>query len=232
MQSQERIMKLHGYVSSLPLVSLLIANILPMAGVLFFGWDAFAIVLLYWAENLVIGFYNILKMAFSAVPNPAMHFGKFFMIPFFMIHYGGFTALHGLFVLIMFKQDTGDSFLNGHPWPCFFVFLQLLFNVIAKTLSIIPPNMLYAICGLLVSHGISFGYNYLYKGEYRQKSLQALMGEPYGRIIVMHIAIIAGAFLTMSMDSPVGILVMLVILKTAFDVKLHLREHRTKERKA
>ena len=42
----------------------------PLWGVLFFNWDAFYIVLLYWAENLVIGFYNILKMVLAQPLNP------------------------------------------------------------------------------------------------------------------------------------------------------------------
>lgn len=228
MLSYGRIVKLKDVFSNIPLAALLAANAIPLAGVVFFGWDAFAIVLLYWAENLVIGFYNILKIAFSRVPQPAMHAGKLFAIPFFMIHYGGFMAVHGIFVLALFNHEPGDMFPSGNTWPCFLVFLQLLFNVVGSLLTILPPNMLYAIGGLFISHGISFGYNYLYKGEYRKKSIKDLMGEPYGRIVVMHIAILGGGFLTMSMGSPVGVLVMLVILKTIFDVKLHLREHREK----
>jgi len=56
------------YLSNVSLIALLIANIIPLFGVLFLEWDAFSIVLLYWAENLVIGFYNVLKIAFAAVP--------------------------------------------------------------------------------------------------------------------------------------------------------------------
>ena len=49
---------------------------------------------------------------------------------------------------------------------------------------------------------------------------------PYGRMVVMHIAIIAGAFLTITLGSPLGLLVVLIALKTAIDVKLHLWEHK------
>ena len=65
----------------MPVIALLAANAIPLFGVLFLEWDAFFIVLLYWSENLVIGFYNILKIAFAAVPQPADHL-KFFLIPF------------------------------------------------------------------------------------------------------------------------------------------------------
>ena len=228
MLSYKQITQLQKGLTNLPLVALLVANALPVVGVLCFGWDAFAIVLLYWSENVVVGFYNVLKMAFLKVPHPAAHLGKLFMIPFFTVHYGGFTAVHGVFVLAFFKQDAAgfNPFPAGDTWPCFFVFVQLLFNVIGQAISILPPNMLYAIAGLFVSHGISFGYNYFYKGERDRTNLKKLMGQPYGRIVVLHIAVLFGGFLTMVLGSPIGVLLILVLLKTIIDVKLHLRERR------
>ena len=128
------------YLSNVSLVALLIANIIPLFGVLFLEWDAFSIVLLYWAENLVIGFYNVLKIAFAAVPHPAAHLGKLFLIPFFIIHYGGFTAVHGFFVLAIFKKEQGAP-IGGESWPCFLVFVQMLLNVIKQVYLVIPVNM-------------------------------------------------------------------------------------------
>lgn len=55
--------------------------------------------------------------------------------------------------------------------------------------------------------------------------LDRLMGQPYSRVIVMHIAIIAGGFITMSLGSLVGVL---IILKTIIDIKLHLRQRISK----
>lgn len=37
-----------------PVITLLAANAVPLFGVLFLGWDAFYVVLLYWAENVVM----------------------------------------------------------------------------------------------------------------------------------------------------------------------------------
>ena len=103
---------------NLPILALLIANAIPLLGVLFLGWDAFAIVLLYWAENLVIGFYNVLKIAFARVERPSQHLGKFFFIPFFILHFGGFTAVHGFFILAIFKKEGGEV-MEGISWPGF-----------------------------------------------------------------------------------------------------------------
>ena len=116
--------------------------------------------------------------------------------------------------------------MDGMDWPCFLVFVQMLFNVIGYMYSVIPPQVRLAVLALFVSHGISFVQNYLLKREYTNARPDKLMGSPYGRVVVMHIAILAGGFLTMAVGSPAPLLVVLVVLKTVLDVSLHNREHK------
>jgi hypothetical protein len=220
------------YLTNIPLIVLVAANLIPLWGVIFWDWDAFNVVLLYWSENIVVGFYNILKMAFAKVSKPAEQLGKLIMIPFFTIHYGGFCAGHGFFVLMLFgKGESGFEPIHGESWPCFFVFLQMLLNVIKHAYSIMSLEMRYAMGALFVSHGISFVYNYLMKGEYARIKPDRLMGSPYARIVIMHVAVLFGAFLTMALGSPVGILIILVGLKTSLDVILHMRQHKKHQAK-
>jgi len=42
---------------------LIIANLVPIAGSIFLGWNLADVMVLYWAESAVIGFFNICKMA-------------------------------------------------------------------------------------------------------------------------------------------------------------------------
>jgi hypothetical protein len=51
------------------------------------------------------------------------------------------------------------------------------------------------------------------------------MFAPYGRVIVLHLTILFGAFVAALLGAPIGVLIILVVLKTAFDLRLHLREH-------
>jgi hypothetical protein len=213
--------------TNIPVLALLAANVIPLVGVLLLKWNTFYIVLLYWAENLAVGFYNVLKMAFAKVAHPIEHLGKFFLIPFFMVHYGGFTAIHGFFVLAIFsKGEQQGPPLGGESWPCFFVFLQMLFNIIKHIMLTIPPAVRLGVLLLFTSHGISFVYNYLIKGEYAHARPSKLMGQPYARVVVMHITILAGGFLLMALGSPIALLLVLIVLKTAIDVKMHMREHK------
>jgi hypothetical protein len=198
------------YTSDVPLLALAAANVIPLFGAIFWGWDAFNIVFLYWAENFAVGFYTILKIAFLAVPDPAERrsLGEFVvkicLILFFTIHYGIFTAVHGFLVIALFEKE--------------------------KAGSVMSPYMTGALAVLFLSHGVSFVRNYLLKGEFASANLPKLMITPYGRMVVMHIAIIAGGFLTMTLGSPLGLLVILIALKTAIDVKLHLWEHKKAKR--
>ena len=221
---------INRYLPNAPLIALLAANTIPLWGVAFLNWDAFVIVALYWSENLIIGFYNTLKIAFARpanAPHIVTHLSKLFLIPFFIIHYGGFTAIHGLFILLIFQKGEG-SLMTGKAWPCVFIFVQMLFGVIKQMISVIPSIARPAILALFVSHGISFVYNYLLNGEFASAKPSQLMGAPYSRVIVMHISILAGGFLLVAIGSPVALLLMLVVLKTIVDIKFHLREHRKK----
>lgn len=205
-------------------VILILSNLIPLYGVFYQNWDAFWIVLLYWSENLIIGFYNVFRMATVKVKHPAENVGKLFMIPFFIFHYGAFCAGHGLFIMAIFKKDPGDL-MNQNTWPFFLVFIELLVNVINKVIEIFPKVMIIPFLTLFLSHGFSFVHNFLLKGEHKNVKSRDLMGQPYIRIAVLHIAIIAGAFPTMYFGSPFYLMVVLIFMKIVIDIILHNREH-------
>ena len=107
------------------ILALIAANLAPLFGVLFFGWDAAAIVLLYWIENLIIGAYNVLMMILVKVKSQSEQFKKLFIIPFFCVHFGGFCAVHGFFLLAFFKLGGDlDAFAPQSPWLGPLVFVQ------------------------------------------------------------------------------------------------------------
>jgi len=214
---------------SLSLFALTLANLAPLAGVFLFGWDAAVLILLYWTENVVVGLYNIIKIALVRVNSPAGQFGKLFSIPFFCLHFGGFCAVHGLFLLVFFKMGDGGDFFPKDPWPAHLVFLQMLISVIKTLWQNLPDGMGWPIIGLFISHGISFVQNYLGKKEYASFTISKLMNQPYKRIVLMHITIIAGGVPIMLMDSPIPLLCILVVLKVGMDISLHVKEH-TSER--
>lgn len=204
---------------TLSLMLLVVVNLLPVLGVMLLDWDVAALVILYWSENLILGFYTLLKMV---VKSPVRGVG---MGAFFVVHYGGFCAGHGMVILAMlFNSDFDPS--PAEAWPAFFVFVQLLVNVVTHVLSLAPTAWLLAFVALFVSHGASFMTHFLLGPEREQQAFGRLMMAPYSRIVILHVAILAGGVLAVKVGEPMVVLLALVALKTGMDYKLHQREHR------
>lgn len=75
-----------------------------------------------------------------------------------------------------------------------------------------------------MSHLASFFVNFLGRGEYRRTVVPMLMMQPYARIIVLHFAILLGAFVAFALGSNIAVLLILIVGKTMLDLSLHLRE--------
>ena len=83
-------------------IALVLANLVPVFGVLFLHWEVFPLMFLFWSENAIIGVLNVLKMLTANPESPVSWAGKLFIIPFFCVHYGMFTFVHGIFVIALF----------------------------------------------------------------------------------------------------------------------------------
>jgi len=188
---------------------LLAANVVPLVGVLAFHWTVFSILLLYWFENVVVGAFNILRMLFAQPSSVGTNAGKLFLIPFFTVHYGMFTMVHGLFVITLFGPKGPFS-----PSPAAFL-------AAIRGAGIWPAAL-----AIAASHAFSFLHNYLASGEFKRTSPQQLMMQPYARVVVLHITILAGGFAAKAAGAPVFALLVLIVLKTGIDLVAHLAERR------
>jgi hypothetical protein len=78
----------------------------------------------------------------------------------------------------------------------------------------------------LVSHGISYRLDYIGRGEYLRTNIARQMFAPYGRLLILHVTIILGAFAIALTGAPEAAIAILVVVKTALDLALHLAERR------
>lgn len=209
--------------SPAPVVALIAANLLPLAGALFLGWTVGEIVLLYWLENVVIGLMNLARIAVAqpdaltrkAAPGKQLRpyellAGKIFLGGFFLVHFGGFCAAHAETLAYLFPVRGPDGSRLG------------IGGVIADMLT--DPVNLVTILALFASHLISFFRNYLGRGEYRQVDIGKLMTRPYGRIFVVHIFVIGGGLVVGMVNGHIAAMALFVIIKTAVDLRMHRRE--------
>jgi len=191
-------------LSSSSSLVLIVANLIPVAGSVFLGWSLSDVMVLYWAESAVIGLFNIFKIIIIG------RWAALFAAPFFVGHFGGFMAVHFLFIYTIFVKQ----FQAGNAGDNELAEVALLFT------SLWP-----ALAALFISHAFSFFSNFLGRREYLGKTVNNQMSEPYSRIIFMQVVLIFGGGLTMALGSPVPVLLIMIVVKIVFDVKAHLKQH-------
>ena len=193
-----------AHLTSTSALLLIIANLVPVAGSLFLDWNLADVMVLYWAESAVIGFFNVCKIAVI---------GRAFALlagPFFIGHFGGFMAVHFLFIYTIFVKPPDTQLSSNDD----------LATVAGLFLTLWP-----ALLALFISHAYSFFQNFLGRREYQNRTVNQQMTEPYGRIIFMHLVLIFGGGLSLFLGGPKIVLLLVIILKIFFDLKAHLKQH-------
>lgn len=191
-------------------------NLIPVIGVLFWGWSAFALIVLYWLENLIVGVRTLASMfANAAITGGANWLGALFFGAFFTVHYGIFCFGHGIFVMALFGGSFyGDSIID-------------LGGAVSKLFAT-QSNLAIGFASIVVWQVVQF-VRFIASGEVRRTNVLELMGSPYPRIIVLHVTIIFGGFLLMLLNQPVGGILVLALVKMAYDVADVLRDPKKKE---
>ena len=179
-----------------------------------FGWDVALVLIVYWLENGIVGLLNVPKILLAqGKPDGTSvngHSGNAILAAFFLVHYGLFWIIHGVFVFA----------ITGYSDPGFVELADPVRTVLND------PGLLFAAAVLFISHGTSFLLNYIGRGEYRQASPGSQMWAPYPRMFVLHITIVFAGVFVIGMNQPEFAVALLVVLKTAFDLVLHLRDRR------
>lgn len=176
---------------------LVAVNLIPVIGVLMFGWNIAMIIVLYWLETVIIGIINVPKM-WACEGSAGM---KIFITIFFAFHFGMFSWGHYMFL--------GDMFKAGH---------------IVGGLREGGP-IVWAAASLFISHLFSLFTNFFGNKEYVGRDANTQMFFPYGRIVVMHIFIIFGGAIALLLGSPMVALLILIALKIVVDIAAHSFEH-------
>lgn len=131
-------------------------------------------------------------------------------LAFFLLHYGLFTLVHGIFTFSLAGKAGTTGSVGGY-------LLMLLVMVL--------------------SHGLSTAIYWFGRGERHSTGPQRAMAGVYPRVLVMHLSVIGGAWLVagggaanLSLLWPglatLGPGLLLITLKVVVDVLAHLGEHR------
>ena len=192
----------------------LLVNAVPLIGVLRYEWSAINVLVLYWFENVLIGVCTCIRIAVhrrltrkkgywrrsnqlgievNDKPVQASLLGGYAM-GFFI-----FTGAHGVFVgaiALILHENFPDQTL----W-------QVSFDQIVRGVGLIAVFL----GGELLADLSTIRYrSYAWMQGYAEGRM--------GRVIVLHLTIIFGMFAMAMTESPMGILYVLIGLKTLTDV--------------
>ncbi len=193
----------------LSVLLLIAANLVPLAGVLWWDWDVFFLLLLFWCENVVIGLFGIARLIVAGQTDSPRE--GLFLPLFFLVHYGGFMFGHFMVLFKMYSDTVEDA--GGPIEPADY------YGVMAEGLNWVP------VVALFISHGWSFVENFMGRREHENLTPKEAMALPYRRMFITHIALIFGGVFLIEKGQPLAGLVLLVIMKIGLDVYFHRREH-------
>jgi len=181
--------------------AILIGNLVPVFGVLFLGWDAAQILILYWTENVILGLLTVPRLlaAGRARPGEAV-----FLAGFFTVHYGFFCAGHLLFALLLVSDFTD----RGEP-------LVGIFDGVTG-----QDGFLWAVAAVAVLNIVTQVREWWLPGRWRTSDARTEMFKPYGRIFVLHLTVLIGASVVLGLGAPAGAILVLCLLKTALELGL------------
>lgn len=194
---------------------LIAANLVPLLGVLFWGWDGKGIIVVYILETVVIGILNALKMLIvyfvNGLRNEDESKNSFTqgvsglgLIPFFLFHYNFFIFVQSvLFFAFSSMWEAGRG-----PEP---------FNVIANFSLYLTEDNLIALGSLLLANMAYFITDFIVPRKYETQSMQSLMMAPYKRIFLQQFLVILGGFIFMLTGGIKLVMALFVVLKIVAD---------------
>jgi Family of unknown function (DUF6498) len=167
---------------------LLLANLVPVVGVWAWDWDPKEMFLVYCLETIIIGIFNLAKMAIVTLVKKTDNWhangkttrqsGLFFML-FFLVHYGIFVGVQmGIFFGVSgIGKESGVT----------------VFNFFFKWPELLHPDSLIVLGIFVFCYCYKMIMEFVLSGEYRSSSLMMLMFQPYGRIFIQQITVIIGS---------------------------------------
>ncbi|MEM9281560.1 MAG: DUF6498-containing protein [Verrucomicrobiota bacterium] len=202
-------------------VGIVLSNLVVIALALIQDWDLRPMLIIYWAQSVIIGGFNFVRMILlrdfttkglksNGRPVPETSKGKWSTAVFFAFHYGIFHLVYLGFIAgaVAGKVDTSTYASGWDPGK---------WDVIGIGLAIV---------GFFIGHGFSF-INHVRTDLEGRPNLGTLMFLPYARIVPMHLTIIFGFS---SGSNRIATLVF-VVLKTGADWLMHVIEHRVLSKK-
>lgn len=179
-------------------------NMLPLFGIVALDWDASTLVILYWMETAIIGLWVMLRILVGepasdpAAKRTFVPAARLVMAAFLTVHASIFMAVHLIFLTVLAPGRWTQHLQSP---------LAFVLDFVIPSGAWIPLAGLFAVRAIITVDDIRNG-----------RPASRLIGGFYGRIVLMQLVIIASGFLSAAAGSPVLLLVLIVVAKTAVEI--------------
>jgi hypothetical protein len=203
MQNSDAIQRVGLLYSDRSLTFLLLTNLATVAGAVLQGWNITDLLWIYWGQNVVIGYYNVHRI----VDLDRISIDRFI---------GSIRPI---------EPSCETQRCTAVCFALHYGLFHLVYGVFLLITFRIQPGfplagVLFCILAFWFTHRFSYRFN---RGRDRAVSnIGSLMFFPYVRIIPMNLVILLGAPVA---GNDTLALVLLLLLKTAVDVAVHVIEH-------
>jgi len=213
-------------------------NLVPLYGIRHWNWDAFQLLIIYWTETLILAGWTMVRIALlpedrlgtMTVNGKVKKATHRMMVGFFSLHAGMFIAVHLLFLCLLFSGDwfkrlagVGDFFktfyVTSGGWVV--VLAALVIGGVEALTAEVPPR---PASGAKAAADAAPAFT-MTSGSGKKEEVTSvssgdavgtIVGTLYGRIVIMQLAIICGAWAANSYGS-LAPLVIVIGLKTLWD---------------
>lgn len=189
----------------------LAVDLTPIYAVIMWGWGATPLVLLYWIENIIAGVMTLPRIFISGASYGGMGFLlSIFLCAFFVFHYGLFCAVHGTFLMAFISFNADPPLGNA----------AIMMDVPAMIRFGIESgrNAIWIVGAIFAFQVLLFVWDFIIKGGWKNTNPMNEMFAPYGRIVVLHFAIFAGAGALFLLGEPMVGVLALIVLRAAWGV--------------
>jgi len=180
------------------------------AGVVFFDWPAFTVLALYWLENVIIGALTVVRILATGA-RTERYAGSLAAAAFFTFHYGFFCLLHGFFMAVLFGGiHPGAGLIDP--------VLLMIGRVAGDRIGAL------VVAAIALAAAADAWRAWTQSDTTDARDFGRIMSSPYGRIVVLHVVLIAGGFLMQALQLPSLAALLLVAFKLVYDLRAQRRD--------
>lgn len=180
---------------------ILIGNLIPVFGVAVLGWDAALILLLYWSENVVVGLLTLPRIVRARGDRTGKEGSPGANGCFFAVHYGVFCIGHLVFAMVL-ANDLAKVDGQGDVW--------------GRTFG--DRGFWLAVAAIAILHLVQQVRDWWMIRAWRDASPIMEMFRPYGRIAVLHVTVLFGAWLMLELKAPAWTVLLLCVGKAVVEL--------------